>query len=64
MRMLVLWRSLQALRTNCSGQDLIEYALLAGFIAVAVITLSPEIAASFTSIMSQVNSVITVAAAS
>jgi len=64
MRMLVLWRSLQALRTNCSGQDLIEYALLAGFVAVAVVTLSPQIATSFATIWNNVNSVAALAAAS
>jgi Flp pilus assembly pilin Flp len=64
MRMLVLWRGLQALRTSCSGQDLIEYALLAGFVAVAVVTLSPQIATSFATIWSNVNSVAALAAAS
>lgn len=64
MRMLVLWRSLLALRTNYSGQDLIEYALLAGFVAVSVVTLSPQIATSFATIWSQVNSVAALAAAS
>ena len=64
MRMLVLWRRLQALRTSRSGQDLIEYALLAGFVAVAVVTLSPQIATSFATIWSQVNSVAVLAAAS
>lgn len=64
MRMLVLWRGLQALRTSCSGQDLIEYALMAGFVAVAVVTLSPEIAASFAEIMSKTNLVLVSAASS
>ena len=64
MRMLVLWRSLQALRTSGSGQDLIEYALMAGFVAVAVVMLSPQIATSFATIWSNVNSVAMLAAAS
>ena len=53
-----LWVSAQALRKNREGQDLVEYALMAGFIVVAVITLSPEIADSFTVVMSKVNSVL------
>jgi Flp pilus assembly pilin Flp len=64
MRMQVLWRGLQALRTSCSGQDLIEYALMAGFVAVAVVTMSPEIAATFADIMSKANSVLVGAASS
>ena len=53
-----------ALRDNCRGQDLIEYALMAGFLATAVATMSPQIAASFITIMSRVNSVVVVAGAS
>lgn len=52
-----LWRAVAALRKNSDGQDLVEYALTAGFIVVAVITLSPEIADSFTTVMSKVNSI-------
>ena len=61
MRMLVLWRWLQALRTSRSGQDLIEYALMAALIATGVVTMSPQVAASFADILSKVNSVVVVA---
>lgn len=61
MRMLVLWRGLQALRTNRSGQDLIEYALMAALIATGVVTMSPAVAASFVDVLSKVNSVVAVA---
>jgi Flp pilus assembly pilin Flp len=53
-----------ALLNNCRGQDLIEYALLSGFIVCAVVTLSPEIADSFFSIMSKANSLLVLAGAS
>ena len=61
MRMLVLWRGLQALRTSCSGQDLIEYALMAGLVATGVVTMSPAVAASFIDMLSKVNSVVVLA---
>jgi len=59
-----LWGHLRALRDNCRGQDLIEYALLAGLIAASVVTMFPAIADSFTTIMSKPNSVIALAGAS
>ena len=58
MRMLVLWRGLQALRRNRSGQDLIEYALMAALVATGVVTMSPQVAASFADILSKVNAVV------
>ena len=63
MRILVLWRGLQALRTSCSGQDLIEYALMAGLVATGVVTMSPAVAQSFIDILSKVNSVVVLAGA-
>jgi len=59
-----LWRRLLALQTNSRGQDLIEYALMAGFVATAVATMSQSIAASFETVMSKVNSVVIVASSS
>jgi len=56
-----LWLHFRALRQNCHGQDLIEYALLAGLIAASVVTMFPEIADSFVTIMSRVNSVVVLA---
>jgi Flp pilus assembly pilin Flp len=61
MRMLLLWRGLQALRTSCSGQDIIEYALMAGLVATGVVTMSPAVAQSFIDILSRVNSVVVLA---
>jgi Flp pilus assembly pilin Flp len=44
------------------GQDLIEYALMAGFVAVAAGAIMPGVANSISSIFSQVASVLTQAA--
>jgi pilus assembly protein Flp/PilA len=41
------------------GQDLIEYALMAGFVAVAAGAIMPGISSSISSIFSQVGSVMT-----
>jgi len=41
------------------GQDLIEYALIAGFVAVAAGAIMPDIGASISTIFSKVSSVIT-----
>jgi pilus assembly protein Flp/PilA len=39
------------------GQDLIEYALMAGFVAVAAGAIMPNIASSISTIFSKINSV-------
>jgi pilus assembly protein Flp/PilA len=44
------------------GQDLIEYALMAGFVAVAAGAIVPSVAANISTIFSKVNSVMTGAA--
>lgn len=46
---------------NTSGQDLIEYALMAGFVAVTAGAIMPGVASSISSIFSQVGSVMAVA---
>jgi len=56
-----LWCKLQALKTGCRGQDLIEYALMAGLVATGIVTMSPATANAFINIMSKVNLVITAA---
>jgi Flp pilus assembly pilin Flp len=45
-----------------SGQDLIEYALMAGFVAVAAGAIMPGVATSISTIFSEVASVMTGAA--
>jgi Flp pilus assembly pilin Flp len=44
-----------------TGQDLIEYTLMAGFVAVSAAALSPNIAISISTIVSKVTSVMTAA---
>jgi pilus assembly protein Flp/PilA len=46
------------------GQDLIEYALMAGFVAVAATAIMPGIASSITIVFSKVNSIMIQAASS
>jgi pilus assembly protein Flp/PilA len=46
-----------------NGQDLIEYALMAGFVAVAAGAIMPGVARSISTIFSKVASVMTAAAA-
>ena len=44
------------------GQDLIEYALMAGFVAVAAGAIMPGVSSSISTIFSQVSSVMAAAA--
>ncbi len=46
------------------GQDLIEYALMAGFVAVAAGAVMPSVATQISTIFSKVSSLLTDAAAS
>jgi pilus assembly protein Flp/PilA len=43
------------------GQDLIEYALMAGFVAVAAGAIMPSVATSISTIFSKIDSVLTAA---
>jgi pilus assembly protein Flp/PilA len=47
---------------NTAGQDLIEYALMAGFVAVAAGAIMPGVATSISTIFSSIASVMTTAA--
>jgi pilus assembly protein Flp/PilA len=55
-----LWSA--ALWKDTRGQDLVEYALLAGFVAVAAGALLPGISTSISKIFSRMGSVLTAAA--
>jgi pilus assembly protein Flp/PilA len=59
MKNLIL--KLKVLR-DTRGQDLIEYALMAGFVAVAAGAIMPGVATSISTIFSKVASVMTAAA--
>jgi Flp pilus assembly pilin Flp len=52
------------LRQEVKGQDLIEYALMAGFVAVAAGALMPNIASSISTVFSKISSIMADAAAS
>jgi pilus assembly protein Flp/PilA len=51
--------ALVRLAKNRQGQDLIEYALMAGFVAVAAGAIMPAVASSISTIFSQISSVMT-----
>ena len=53
---------LKLLADDAEGQDLVEYALLAGFVAVAAGALLPGISTSISTIFSRMASVLTAAA--
>jgi pilus assembly protein Flp/PilA len=55
--------AVKSLTRDTRGQDLVEYALLAGFIAVAAGALLPGISTSISTIFSRMGSVLTNAAA-
>ena len=59
---LCVW--ITVLARDARGQDLIEYALMAGFIAVAAAASMPNINSNLSTVFSKVSSVMTVAAAS
>lgn len=52
------------LRRDTRGQDLIEYALMAGFVAVAAGAIMPNVSSSISTIFSKIGSVMTAASAS
>ncbi len=54
-------RTLKAILADESGQDLIEYALMAGFVAVAAGAIMPNVSASISTIFSKVGSVLALA---
>ena len=58
-----LYLKLTQILKNQKGQDLIEYALMAGFVAVAAGAIMPGVATSISTIFSKVASVMTAAAA-
>jgi len=52
---------LKVLKDTC-GQDLIEYALMAGFVAVAAGAVMPNVASSISTVFSKISSVLSTAA--
>lgn len=52
---------IRLLREDIKAQDLIEYALMAGFVAVAAGAIMPGVAQSISTIFSQISSVMSTA---
>ena len=63
-RLINLAVKLQTLVKDTRGQDLIEYALMAGFVAVAAGAIMPGVASSINIVFSKVNSIMILAASS
>jgi pilus assembly protein Flp/PilA len=61
-KMNLLLLKLRTLAEDEEGQDLVEYALLAGFVAVAAGALLPAISTSISNIFSRMGSVLSAAA--
>ena len=57
LRLMTLAVKIQQIAKDTKGQDLIEYALMAGFVAVAAGAVMPGVAESISTIFSQVASV-------
>ena len=53
----------ERLRSDIQGQDMIEYALMSGLIATAVVALSPQLANSISAQFSRVASPLSTASA-
>jgi pilus assembly protein Flp/PilA len=62
VRMQMLYRFVRRLWKNAGGQDLIEYALMADFVAVAAGALMPGVSGKISTIFSKVASGMTAAA--
>ncbi len=63
-RLVKLAVRLQMIVKDTRGQDLIEYALMAGFVAVAAGAIMPGVASSINIVFSKVNSIMILAASS
>ena len=53
---------LRRLRDEVTGQDLIEYALMAGFVATVAGAIMPQVTGSISTIFSKVNNIMADAA--
>jgi Flp pilus assembly pilin Flp len=55
------WLLRRGILKDAQGQDLIEYALMAGFVAVSAGAIMPGVAVKISTIFSKVSSVVSVA---
>jgi Flp pilus assembly pilin Flp len=58
MKGLIHWISSREFWRDTKGQDLIEYALMAGFVAVAAGAVMPSVSSSISTIFSKIGSVL------
>ena len=58
MKGLVYWMKSRGFWRDTRGQDLIEYALMAGFVAVAAGAVMPSVSTSVSTIFSKIGSVL------
>ena len=58
-----LTQFLRTLKNDNKGQDLIEYALMAGFVAVAAGAVLPNVSTQIAAIFNKINGLLTTAAA-
>ncbi len=62
MKRLIHWTLSRKFWRDTQGQDLIEYALMVGFVAVAAGAIMPGVSTSISTIFSKIGSVLDVAA--
>jgi pilus assembly protein Flp/PilA len=62
MKQWIRWISNHEFWKDTQGQDLIEYALMAGFVAVAAGAIMPNVTQGISTIFSKLQSVLTAAA--
>ena len=58
MKGLIRWISVRGFWQDTRGQDLIEYALMAGFVAIAAGAVMPGVATHISTIFSKISSVL------
>jgi pilus assembly protein Flp/PilA len=58
MKGLITWVRTREFWRDTQGQDLIEYALMAGFVAVAAGAVMPSVSTSISTIFSKIGSVL------
>ncbi len=58
MKGLITWLRTREFWRDTQGQDLIEYALMAGFVAVAAGAVMPSVSTSISTIFSKIGSVL------
>ena len=58
MKKVIHWLVSSEFWRDTEGQDLIEYALMAGFVAVAAGAVMPSVSASISTIFSKIDSVL------